>query len=71
VLETGRETPLEHGEGLGLWLVNWIVTGLGGTVTANTDDGTTVRLSLPVADEEDPGGALDYRRQAAISHRSD
>jgi PAS domain S-box-containing protein len=71
VLETGRETPLEHGEGLGLWLVNWIVTGLGGTVTANTDDGTTVRLSLPAADEEDPGGALDYRRQAAISHRSD
>jgi PAS domain S-box-containing protein len=71
VLETGRETPLEHGGGLGLWLVNWIVTGLGGTVTADTDDGTTVRLALPSVDEDAPDGELDYRRQAAISHRPD
>lgn len=33
VLETGHETSLEHSQGLGLWLVNWIVTGLGGRVT--------------------------------------
>jgi len=53
VLESGRETPLEHGSGLGLWMVNWIVTGLGGDVTATTDGGTTVTVSLPSAAEPD------------------
>ena len=33
VLVKGTETPLEHGSGLGLWLVNWGVTMLGGEVT--------------------------------------
>ncbi|MEA1931046.1 MAG: PAS domain S-box protein [Euryarchaeota archaeon] len=47
VLEAGRETPLEHGSGLGLWMVNWIVTNLGGSVTASVDDGTTVSIYLP------------------------
>jgi PAS domain S-box-containing protein len=71
VLETGRETPLEHGEGLGLWIVNWIVTGLGGTISADVDGGTTVRLSLPAVDKKRGEAALDYRRQAAIGHRPD
>ena len=44
VLEDAGETPLEHGRGLGLWLVNWIVTGLGGNVSATVDDGTTVTI---------------------------
>jgi two-component system aerobic respiration control sensor histidine kinase ArcB len=46
VLETGDETPLHHGSGLGLWLVHWLVSGLGGTVEATVDDGTTVTLRL-------------------------
>jgi len=62
VLESGRETPLEHGSGLGLWMVNWIVTGLGGTVTATIKDGTTVTLSLPAADAE-----IDPTRRSPIS----
>ncbi|MFB6084969.1 MAG: histidine kinase N-terminal 7TM domain-containing protein [Halorientalis sp.] len=32
VLIKGTETPLEHGSGLGLWLVNWGVTMLGGEI---------------------------------------
>ena len=51
VLERGYETPLEHGSGLGLWFVTWVVTGVGGRVSAAVDDGTTVTLSLPTETE--------------------
>jgi len=67
VLEAGRETPLEHGSGLGLWLVNWIVTGLGGEVTTTVDDATTITVRLsPAAD-----GAVPEHRDAALSTRSE
>jgi PAS domain S-box-containing protein len=49
VLETGEETPLNHGEGLGLWMVRMIVTQAGGEVSVeSTADGTAVCLRLPV-----------------------
>jgi PAS domain S-box-containing protein len=49
VIANGQEEALEHGSGLGLWLVNWIVTRYGGSFQIRaTDDGTgsvaTVRL---------------------------
>jgi signal transduction histidine kinase len=45
------ETPLEHGTGLGLWLVNWIVTASGGRVAVREDrPGTTVELFFPTAE---------------------
>jgi len=48
VLETGEEGPLNHGKGLGLWIVRMIVTQAGGNVSVeSTTDGTTVRLRLP------------------------
>jgi PAS domain S-box-containing protein len=50
VLESGRETPLEHGSGLGLAMVNWLVTHVGGHVTTAVDDGTAVTLHLRPAD---------------------
>jgi signal transduction histidine kinase len=54
VIERGEETALEHGSGLGLWLVAWSVPTLGGTVSSEAGDaGTTVTLRLPGAD----GGA--------------
>ena len=64
VLEAGRETPLEHGSGLGLWMVNWIVTNLGGTVTTSVEEGTTVSILLPRATEG------DGRLTPAVSGRS-
>jgi signal transduction histidine kinase len=30
ILESGTETPLRHGQGIGLWFVNWAVLRLGG-----------------------------------------
>jgi PAS domain S-box-containing protein len=53
VLERGYETPLAHSSGLGLWFVNWVVTGIGGRVDATVDDGTTVTLSLREPDSAD------------------
>lgn len=52
VLEQGSETPLVHGSGLGLWLVYWSVTGLGGTVTfeATEPRGSIVTVRLPAGD---------------------
>ena len=50
VLESNMETPLVHGEGLGLWLIHWIVTSLDGELeTTAGDAGTTVTIRLPKA----------------------
>ncbi|MFC5279683.1 ATP-binding protein [Halorubrum rubrum] len=50
VLRSNVETPLVHGEGLGLWLVHWIVTSLDGELeTTAGDEGTTVAIRLPNA----------------------
>lgn len=45
----GEETPLQHGSGLGLWVVRWIVTRLGGEIDIEQREprGTTVLLRLP------------------------
>ena len=45
VLEGGRETALEHGSGVGLWLVDWVVTHSDGELSfESTDEGTTVTV---------------------------
>jgi PAS domain S-box/PAS domain S-box/PAS domain S-box len=49
-IRAGQETPLEHGTGLGLWLVHWTVSLLGGEVEIeDNDSGTQVVLTLPRA----------------------
>ena len=58
VVSTGRETPLEHGSGLGLWLVNWIVTRYGGSFQIDADGpdgngGTTATVRLPALGPDD------------------
>jgi signal transduction histidine kinase len=54
VLEATEETALEHGSGLGLWIVKWGVASLGGTVAFEvSEDGTAVRLTLPGAADTD------------------
>jgi signal transduction histidine kinase len=52
-LETGTETPLQHGTGLGLWQLTWAARTLGGTVAFDTADGTTVTISVPAASSVD------------------
>ncbi|RXK51966.1 histidine kinase N-terminal 7TM domain-containing protein [Halorientalis pallida] len=54
VLLRGRETQLRHISGLGLWIINWIVTESGGTVQFEENDprGSIVTIRLPVAEGE-------------------
>jgi signal transduction histidine kinase len=69
VLQEGEETALEHGSGLGLWLVHWVVEKSGGSLAFDATDGegTTVTITVPAveplpADDDEPaagGGAND------------
>jgi signal transduction histidine kinase len=45
------ETDLVHGSGAGLWLTHTVAEESGGSVTYDTDDGTTVSIRLPAAEE--------------------
>ena len=48
VLIDGKETPLAHGTGLGLWLAYWIITNHDGSLDSTvTNDGTTMSISIP------------------------
>ncbi|WP_224335529.1 histidine kinase N-terminal 7TM domain-containing protein [Haloprofundus halobius] len=68
VLERGTETALEHGSGLGLWLVVWAVGIADGTVEFEENDptGSVVTVEVPTVSttsetpresETDPGRA--------------
>ena len=52
-VESGRETALEHGSGLGLWVVEWGAGALGADVDYAERDprGTRVTVRLPVTDD--------------------
>ena len=78
VLESGVETPLIHGSGLGLWLAHWIVTGHGGSIEATTaETGTRMTIRLPqVIDQSVDAEAAELARahdqyQAAFEACSD
>ncbi|WP_276273154.1 histidine kinase N-terminal 7TM domain-containing protein [Haloarcula litorea] len=58
VLERGEETDLDHGSGVGLWLVRWAVTTLEGTLDFDAGDGTRVTVRLPRR-TADAGAAAD------------
>ncbi|MDG5775869.1 histidine kinase N-terminal 7TM domain-containing protein [Haloarculaceae archaeon H-GB2-1] len=48
VVTDGEEDALNHGSGLGLWLIRWGTTALGGDLSFTTGDaGTTVEIRLP------------------------
>jgi PAS domain S-box-containing protein len=48
VLADGKETPLAHGTGLGLWLAYWIIMNHDGSLDSTvTNDGTTMTISVP------------------------
>jgi len=50
---------LHHSGGLGLWLVDWIVSQSGGTVEIKSDSGTTVVIRLPTSEQEDDATATE------------
>ncbi|MFC7325089.1 histidine kinase N-terminal 7TM domain-containing protein [Halorubrum rutilum] len=51
-VESGRETALEHGSGLGLWVVAWGAAAVGADVdyAHREPRGTKVTVSIPVVD---------------------
>jgi signal transduction histidine kinase len=53
-VESGRETALEHGSGLGLWVVAWGAAAVGADVTYADREprGTRVTVSIPVVAAE-------------------
>ncbi|WP_042662005.1 PAS domain-containing sensor histidine kinase [Haloferax sp. ATB1] len=53
VIKRGEETPLEHGTGMGLWLVHWVVRKAGGSMELEPSPlgGTAVTLKLPIGAE--------------------
>ncbi|RLM57362.1 PAS domain S-box protein [Halobellus sp. Atlit-31R] len=62
VISSGNETALQHGSGLGLWLVNWIVTRYGGSFRIHTgDEGTTATIRLPAIDDTESVASVARR----------
>ncbi|MEA5389440.1 PAS domain-containing sensor histidine kinase [Haloarculaceae archaeon H-GB11] len=63
-IKQGEETPLQHGTGLGLWIVYWTVSLYGGEITFvdNSQRGTAIVLSLPrmSADSSVRGTPVEY-----------
>jgi len=48
VLERNEERPLQHGSGVGLWLVDWLVRESGGDLSFDVhESGTTATVRLP------------------------
>ncbi|WP_156105617.1 histidine kinase N-terminal 7TM domain-containing protein [Halobellus rufus] len=65
ILDGDGETALEHGSGLGLWIVSWGVDALGGAVAfESSDDGTSVFLELPTAAPADGADSAPDRDNA-------
>lgn len=59
-LEDRAETQLQHGTGLGLWLVYWVIDKSDGSLSFDVDDGTTVILTF------NRGGA-EYENQPTVT----
>lgn len=53
VILEGEETSLFHGSGVGLWVVNWLITLAGGQIDIDEREprGTVITIRLPLIDE--------------------
>jgi signal transduction histidine kinase len=59
VLEQDAETDLEHGSGIGLWLVRWFVSSMGGNIEFQRAGGTVVEVTLVRADDAPAANARE------------
>jgi PAS domain S-box-containing protein len=52
VIESGEGTPLQHSLGIGIWMMDWVITTLGGelTIADNEPRGSVVKFQLPSVD---------------------
>lgn len=50
VISLDQETPLQHGTGLGLWLVRWVLELSGGDIDFEHEPNTVVTVTLPQPD---------------------
>lgn len=52
IVQSGVEEPLSHATGIGLWLIYWTITAVGGKVTLSENEphGTVVKIEIPLAD---------------------
>lgn len=50
IIKSGEETQLRHTDGVGLWVVYWAVTALGGTAELSKNDprGSKITVQLPL-----------------------
>ena len=46
-LRAGDETPLQHGQGVGLWIVHWCMTKLQGRLDVEYDGGNRLTVTVP------------------------
>ena len=55
IITAREETALRHGSGIGLWVIYWSITALGGSVERDENEprGTVLRYRLPVVADED------------------
>ena len=69
VLAQGTETPLEHGSGVGLWIVKWGIDEVGGSVSFAEREprGTVVTVSVPTDDAPPAGGEESARAESPAS----
>ena len=69
VLAQGTETPLEHGSGIGLWIVKWGIDEVGGSVSFAEREprGTVVTVSVPTDDAPPAGGEESARAESPAS----
>jgi signal transduction histidine kinase len=70
VLKEASESPVDHASSFGLWLVNWLVTEMGGEVAADVEDGTTVTIALQ-GSHRDAAARGDAVTEAALGDDPD
>lgn len=70
-LTADEQTPLTHGTGLGLWMVNWIVSRHDGTMEATVSDtGSEITITLPLMPETTEQTARSELSRARDQYRA-